>query len=94
MDNLKEINSYNSLTMSPNIKKEIRASTSYITTKINIENELNDTIKKNEINSYKKVDLESNNNNNPQKNSITIDKAFINSQNITTVGSLWKTQVI
>ena len=84
MDNLKEINSYNSLTMSPNIKKEIRASTSYITTKINIENELNDTIKKNEINSYKKEDLESNNNNNPQKNSITIDKAFINSQNIST----------
>ena len=84
MDNIKEINSYNSLTMSPNIKKEIRVSTSYITTKINIENDLNETLKKSDINPFKKVDLESNKNTNPQKNSNNTDKAFINSQNIST----------
>ena len=81
MENINEINSYNSLTMSPNKKKEIRVSTSYRTTKINIEDELNETLKKNEINSYKRVSLELNNKN-PQKNNFNYDKNFSNIHDI------------
>ena len=55
MDNINEINSYNSLTMSPNRKKEIRASTSYSTTKINIGKELKEALRNNEINNYKRL---------------------------------------
>ena len=55
MENINEINSYNSLTMSPNKKKEVRVSTSYRTTKRNIEDELNETLKRNDKNSYKRV---------------------------------------
>ena len=47
MENINEINSYNSLSLSPSKKKDIRVSTSYRTTKRNIENELNETLKKN-----------------------------------------------
>ena len=84
MDNINEINSYNSLTMSNNSKKEIRASTSYSTTKIKIGKELNDTLKQNDsINTFKKVQLGINNNN-PDKISVNTDKVFTNTQNIST----------
>ena len=83
MENINEINSYNSLTMSPSKKKEVRVSTSYRTTKRNIEDELNETLKKNEKNSYKRVSIEFNNNH-PQKISINIDKNCSNIQDIST----------
>ena len=83
MENINEINSYNSLTMSPNKKKEVRVSTSYRTTKRNIEDELNETLKKNDKNSYKRVSIEFNNSH-PQKISINIDKNFSNIQDIST----------
>ena len=83
MENINEINSYNSLTMSPNKKKEVRVSTSYRTTKRNIEDELNETLKKNDKNSYKRVSLEFNNTH-QQKISINIDKNFSNIQDIST----------
>ena len=82
MDNIKEINSYNSLTMSPNIKKEFRVSTSYITTKINLGNELNESIKKNEISSYKRVSSDIHTNN--QQKEINNEKMITNIQNIST----------
>ena len=82
MDNINEINSYNSLTMSPNSKKEIRVSTSYSTTKVNIGNELNETLKKSEINPYKRAQLSSGKN--PETASINAEKAFSNTQNIST----------
>ena len=47
MDNINDINSYNSITMSPSLKKELRSSTSYSSTKINL-NELNKTLKNTE----------------------------------------------
>ena len=81
MENINEINSYNSLSMSPNKKKDIKVSTSYRTTKINIENELNETLKKNEINSYKLVSIELNNNH-TQKLNFNIDKNFSNFHDI------------
>ena len=81
MENINEINSYNSLTMSPSKKKDVRVSTSYRTTKINIEDELNETLKKNEINSYKRVSIELNNKN-PQKNNFNYDKNFSNIHDI------------
>ena len=83
MENINEINSYNSLTMSPSKKKEVRVSTSYRTTKRNIEDELNETLKKNEKNSYKRVSIEFNNNH-PQKISVNIDKNCSNIQDIST----------
>ena len=83
MENINEINSYNSLTMSPNKKKEVRMSTSYRTTKRNIEDELNETLKKNENNPYKKVSIEFNNSH-PQKMSFNTDKNFSNIQDIST----------
>ena len=81
MENINEINSYNSLSMSPNKKKDIRASTSYRTTKRNIEDELNETLKKNEINSYKRVSIELSNSHN-QKNNFNINKNNYNNQDI------------
>ena len=83
MDNINEINSYNSLTMSPNRKKEIRASTSYSTTKINIGKELKEALRNNEINNYKHLSLGVHNNN-PEKNNINADKILTNTQNIST----------
>ena len=74
-----EINSYNSLSMSPSKKKDIRISTSYRTTKRNIENELNETLKKNDINSYKRVSIDLNNSH-PQNNNY--DKNFSNIHDI------------
>ena len=81
MENINEINSYNSLSMSPSKKKEIRVSTSYRTTKRNIGNELNEAIRKNEINSYKRVSIELNNSH-PQKIDYKNDKTFSNIQDI------------
>ena len=81
MENINEINSYNSLSMSPSKKKEIRVSTSYRTTKRNIGNELNEAIRKNEINSYKRVSLEFNNSH-TQKIDYKNDKTFSNIQDI------------
>ncbi len=84
MDNINEINSYNSLTMSPNSKKELRSSTSYSTTKINIGKELNEILKPNNMsNTFKRVQLGINNNN-PDKISVNTDKVFNNTQNIST----------
>ena len=82
MDNINEINSYNSLIMSPNIKKEFRVSTSYSSTKINIGNELNNTSKKIENSTYNHVQLGSTKN--PETTSINTDKGFSNTQNIST----------
>ena len=84
MDNINEINSYNSLTMSPNSKKELRSSTSYSTTKINIGKELNEILKPNNMsNTFKRVQLGINNNN-PDKISVNTDKVFNNTQNVST----------
>ena len=81
MENINEINSYNSLSMSPSKKKDIRVSTSYRTTKRNIEEELNETLKKNEINSYKRVSIELSNSHN-QKNNFNTNKNTYNNQDI------------
>ena len=83
MDNFNEINSYNSLMMSPENKKEFRVSTSYSTTKMNIGSELNDISNKNGINSFKRVSIDLHNKN-PQKLIMSSDKAFSNIQNIST----------
>ena len=83
MENLNEINSYNSLMMSPENKKEFRVSTSYSTTKMNIGNELNDTSNKNEMNSFKRVSIDLHSKN-PQKLIMSSDKVFSNIQNIST----------
>ena len=82
MDNINDINSYNSLTMSLNNKKELRTSTSYSSTKKNITNEFDQTLKNFDINSFKRVSIEIHNN--IQRTSINIDKAFTNTQNIST----------
>ena len=82
MDNINDINSYNSITMSQNLKKELRVSTSYNSTKINIANELNKTLKNTDINPFKRVSIELHNN--IQRTSINIDKALANTQNIST----------
>ena len=81
MENINEINSYNSLSLSPSKKKDIRVSTSYRTTKRNIENELNETLKKNEINSYKLVSIELNNSH-AQKLNFKMDKNLSNIHDI------------
>ena len=81
MDNINDINSYNSITMSPSLKKELRSSTSYSSTKINL-NELNKTLKNTEMNPFKRVSIELHNN--IQRTSINIDKALTNTQNIST----------
>ena len=82
MDNINDINSYNSITMSQNLKKELRVSTSYSSTKINIANELNKTLKNTDTNPFKRVSIELHNN--TQRTSINIDKALANTQNIST----------
>ena len=83
MDNLNEVNSYNIPMMSPTMKKQFRASTSYNPTKKNLENEFDENLKKNEKNTYKKVSIEYHSNN-PQKISPNNDKLFTNIQNIST----------
>ena len=83
MDNFNEINSYNSLMMSPENKKEFRVSTSYSSTKMNIGSELNGTSNKNEMNSFKRVSIDLHNKN-PQKLIMSSDKVFSNIQNIST----------
>ena len=83
MDNFNEINSYNSLMLSPENKKEFRVSTSYSTTKMNIGSELNDTSSKNEMNSFKRVSIDLHSKN-PQKLMMSSDKVFSNIQNIST----------
>jgi len=82
MDCMNEINSYNSLSMSPSMKKELRSSTSYRTTKINIGNEINEALKKNEMNPYKRVSLELHNSH--QDKTSNFDKNFSNIQDIST----------
>ena len=81
MENINEINSYNSLSMSPSKKKELRVSTSYRTTKRNIGNELNEGFRNNDINSYKRVSIELNNS---QQQNIDLkgDKTFSNTHDI------------
>ena len=82
MDNINEINSYNSITMSPYSKNELRTSTSYSSTKINITTEFNKALKLSDLNSFKKVTKEIYTN--PQRTSINTDKAFSNTQNVST----------
>ena len=82
MDNINDINSYNSITMSPSIPKEKRVSTSYSFTKINLANELSKTLKNLDTNPFKKVSIELHNN--LQRTSINKDKVFTNTQNIST----------
>ena len=81
MENINEINSYNSLSMSPSKKKELRVSTSYRTTKRNIGNELSEGFRNNDINSYKRVSIELNNS---QQQNIDLkgDKTFSNTHDI------------
>ena len=74
MDNINDINSYNSITMSPSIPKEKRVSTSYSFTKINLANELSKTLKNLDTNPFKKVSIELHNN--LQRTSINKDKMF------------------
>ena len=78
-----EINSYNSLSMSVNMRNGARASTSYRTTKIKIGNELSETLKKSELNPYKRVSIDLHNSN-PDKISINNDKNFSNIHDIST----------
>ena len=82
MDNINDINSYNSITMSQSIPKEKRVSTSYSFTKINLTNELSKTLKTLDANPFKKVSIELHNN--LQRTSINKDKVFTNTQNIST----------
>ena len=82
MDNINDINSYNSITMSPSFPKEKRVSTSYSFTKINLGNELSKTLKNLDTNPFKKVSIELHNN--LQRTSINKDKVFTNTQNIST----------
>ena len=82
MDNINEINSYNSITMSPSSKKELRVSTSYSSTKMNITTEFNKTSKLLDLNPFKRVSKEIYTN--PQRTSINTDKVFTNTQNIST----------
>ena len=82
MDNINEINSYNSLAVSTISKREFRISTSYSSTKMNIGNELNATLKNNDMNPYKHVQLGSGKN--PETTSINTEKGFSNTQNIST----------
>ena len=87
MDNINDINSYNSITMSPSIPKEKRVSTSYSFTKINLANELSKTLKNLDTNPFKKVSIELHNNlqrTSIQRTSINKDKVFTNTQNIST----------
>ena len=82
MDNINDINSYNSLTMSLNPKKELKSSTSYSATKKIISNELNTSLKHFDVSSFKRVSIEIHNN--IQRSSTNIDKDFTNTQNIST----------
>ena len=84
MDYISEINSYNSLSMSPNFKKGIRASTSYSTTKIISGMDLNDTIKKSEINPFKRVSIDLHSNNDPPLINSNTEKNLTNLQDIST----------
>ena len=87
MENFNEINSYNSLTMSPNKKKDImRVSNSYRTTKRNIGNELTEELRKSEINPYKLVSLDLNNSH-PQKIDYKYDKNYSNLHDISSTKS-------
>ena len=82
MDNINDINSYNSLTMSINPKKELKQSTSYNSAKKNISTELNTALKNFDVNSFKRVSIEIHNN--IQRTSFNIDKDLTNTQNIST----------
>ena len=87
MENFNEINSYNSLTMSPNKKKDImRVSNSYRTTKRNIGNELTEELRKSEINPYKLVSLDLNNSH-PNKIDYKYDKNNSNLHDISSTKS-------
>ncbi len=67
--------------MIPNKKRDNRASTSYKTTKINIENDLNETLRKNENNFFKGLSIELNKSHS-QKNNIKFDKNYSNIHDI------------
>ena len=82
MDNPKEVNSNNSLMMTPTLKKEFRASTSFNPTKINLGNKLDESLKNNQKNHFKRVSVELHSN--PQKINPNNDKLFSNIQNIST----------
>ena len=76
-------NSYNSLLLGHNSKKEIRSSTSYREAKRKIDNESNEKVKKNELNLSKKNYLE-HNNSQIQITRLNIDKNFSNIQDSST----------
>ena len=82
MDNINDINSYNSITMSSIVQKEKREPTNYSSTKINLINELNKTLKNLEITPFKRVSIGIHNN--LQRTSFNIEKAFTNTQNTST----------
>ena len=82
MDNINDINSYNSIIMSSSMQNEKRVSTSYSSTKINIANDLDKTLKYFDMNPFKKVSIELHNN--LQRKSINFDKAISNTQNTST----------
>ena len=82
MDNINDINSYNSITMSSIVQKEKREPTNYSSTKINLINELNKTLKNLEITPFKRVSIGIHNN--LQRTSFNIEKAFMNTQNTST----------
>ena len=82
MDNINDINSYNSITMSSIVQKEKREPTNYSSTKINLINELNKTLKNLEITPFKRVSIGVHNN--LQRTSFNIEKAFTNTQNTST----------
>ena len=79
---MNEINSYNSLSMFTNTKKEYR---SYSLTKMNIGNELSEVLKNSDINTLHRVSIDLNSNN-PQNNNMNNEKLLtnINTQNIST----------
>ena len=82
MDNINDINSYNSITMSSIVQKEKREPTNYSSTKINLINELNKTLKNLELTPFKRVSIGIHNN--LQRTSFNIEKAFTNTQNTST----------
>ena len=82
MDNINDINSYNSITMSSIVQKEKKEPTNYSSTKINLINELNKTLKNLEITPFKRVSIGIHNN--LQRTSFNIEKAFTNTQNTST----------
>ena len=81
-NNNNEMNSFNKIKLSPNMK-EFRASTSYSSTKININKEINENLNQNEIKTFKRTSIELQNNT-PKIIKINNEKASSNTQNVST----------